>query len=180
MHIPTKDAGSGGPYSWGPPRDGDERAGGRWTFDGEEARALFIDRAMVAVREATGHSSIVAAVDHVLDRYLEIEAFAVLAYGGGGAHVVLARGLDPRELSALTKSWRTADAVACWQLGDSDWSLGWLAVYRLSPLRPALDAFDYELVAALRREVAAALETVEEATQRPTVRPASMTRLRTT
>ena len=184
MHDPTEDrlggrgrrAGAGAPPTPDAGRYGTPK---REASDRKGADAFA--HALRDLRSAGALSAILTATDEFLRHSLGVDAYAVVEAATNGARVVLTRGLERAELAALSgESSRTVEIlVTGLQLGTPEAALGWLTICRLAPGKTHLDASDFEMLAALRTELAVAIKHANEESEVPTVRPPSLSRMRT-
>ena len=132
------------------------------------------------LRSAHALTAILAAVEDVVARYLGAQSFALYEPLDDGWRAVIAHGLDAEEVSHRARDQRSPcrAALAWCPIRGGQQTLGWLAIYRLGYGKQSLDAFDVELVDALGPFVAVAFEEASAEANKATVRPPSMTKLR--
>jgi len=144
-------------------------------------RSVAIAIALRGLRSAHALTAILAAVEDVLARYLGADAFALFEPHEASWRAVIAHGLDASEVSDLSGPPRgpSSTALVWCPLRGGEETLGWLAIYRLAYGKRSLDAFDIELIDALGPFVVVAFEEARATAARPTVRPPSMSSVRT-
>jgi len=144
-------------------------------------RSVAVDIALLPLRDAHAFTAILAAVEEIVVRYLGGEVFALVESDEQRWRVVIAHGVDEDEIARLSGSpcIPAGPALAWCPLRGGNDTLGWLAIYELTTGKYSLDAFDVELIEALGPFVAVALEEARELAAKPTVRPPSMSKVRT-
>jgi hypothetical protein len=135
-------------------------------------RSVAVGIALRRLRNAGAITAIFAAIEEVVEHYLRADAYAIVSRAAAGSRVLLARGLDPSQVTALERnSQDPADAPrACCHLGAGEWSLGWLAIYQIRGGAAELDGFDRDLLRALSVQVTVALQNAQMTSDTPTVR----------
>jgi hypothetical protein len=145
-------------------------------------RSVAIAIALRGVRNAHAFTAVFAAIEDTVARYLGAQSFALYQPLDDGWRAVVAHGLDADEVTRRSGDYRSPSSAAlAWcPIRGGQQTLGWLAIYRLGYGKQSLDAFDIELVDALGPFVAVAFEEARAHAMKTTVRPPSMTKLRTT